>query len=150
MLSVCAGPDYQLTAQELKKLFPNTPIMVATATATPNVQEDIVRSFSLRNPLRLCQSFNRPNLFYEVRSKDRAMLGRIAEEIKTDFPGETGILYCFSKGDAEEAAKDLREKYGIDAKHFHASYVPPFERCLPNAPNVGSLRLTRKIFKRSG
>ena len=80
----------------------------------------------MKNPAHLKLSFNRKNLDYEVRPKkgNKACLAEIAEYIKQNHINETGIIYCLSRASCEDVAKALREKFGLQAKHYHASMNP--------------------------
>jgi len=103
--------------------------MALTATATEKVVEDIRSRLKLKpDYVRLTQSFNRPNLSYFVRPKPKgkgnSTAKAAAEWIKENHPGSTGIMYCFSKWECEEAAKQLREDYGLLAQHYHAGMQP--------------------------
>ncbi|CAL1703899.1 unnamed protein product [Somion occarium] len=104
----------------LREKYPTVPIMALTATATTNVQKDLVSILGMRNPVRVTDSFNRPNLFYDVRDKVKNVWGEIANFINTKHRGHTGIIYCQSRDRTEEMAKVLRDQYGISAKHYHA------------------------------
>lgn len=74
----------------------------------------------MKDPVRVTDSFNRPNLFYEVRQKPKNIAGEIANWINANHRGKTGIIYCSSRALTELVAKQLRFDYNIDAKHFHA------------------------------
>ena len=104
----------------LREDYPDVPIMALTATAKTNVIDDIVLRLRMRNPVMLKESFNRPNLHYDVRPKPRNVLDEIAAFIKSKYPKECGIIYALSRNSCEEIAKELREKHGLSAKHYHA------------------------------
>jgi bloom syndrome protein len=104
----------------LRKDYPDVPIMALTATANKVVVDDIVQRLGLRNHLKLTHSFNRPNLHYDVRPKTRNVVAEIASFIKSNHPGDSGVIYCFSRANCEEVAKDLRERHDLRAKHYHA------------------------------
>lgn len=106
----------------LKSEYPGIPMIALTATANARVKEDIKQNLNIKGCLTLSQSFNRPNLSYEVRPKGNKVLNDIAEFIKTKHDGETGIVYCLSKRSCEETAGNLK-KMGIEAMHYHAGYV---------------------------
>lgn len=114
-----AGPDYKELGQ-LKKLFPDVPLMALTATANARVKEDIITNLNIPGCLTLSQSFNRANLYYEVRQKKTKTLDDIANFIRNEHRGECGIVYCLSKRSCEETADNLRKKYKISAHHYHA------------------------------
>lgn len=104
---------------ELRQEFPNIPIMALTATAPNKVQEDIIRVLGINGCEVLKQSFNRPNLHYEVRPKTKAVLDNIVSFIGTQPKGVSGIVYCSSREKCEVIAKELRDKQ-IRAWHYHA------------------------------
>jgi superfamily II DNA helicase RecQ len=94
--------------------------MALTATANKAVVDDIIQRLGMQNCLKLEQSFNRHNLNYNVRPKPGKVLDAIATYIKSNHPGKSGVIYCLSRATCEEVAKNLREKYSISAKHYHA------------------------------
>lgn len=97
--------------------------MALTATAQIKVQEDIIRSLRINGCATLRQSFNRPNLNYEVRPKTKNTLADIIQFInaqKIDQKQVSGIIYCASREKCEKLAMELKDKYGLGAKHYHA------------------------------
>lgn len=94
--------------------------MALTATANEQVMNDVIDRLGITNCTLLTQSFNRPNLHYEVRPKKRNVVAEINTFIQTHHRGQTGIIYCLSRNKCEEVAKELREKHGLKAKHYHA------------------------------
>ena len=106
----------------LRKTYPTVPIMALTATARIDTVQSIQQSLGMRNALVLRQSFNRPNLTYKVCPKMRgsATLETIAAIIQKHHANECGIIYCLSRRDCENVSTDLGNKYGIQARHFHA------------------------------
>jgi len=113
-------PDYKLL-DVLKQRFPNVPLMALTATANNTVKEDIKNTLRIRgNCDEFTQSFNRPNLFYEVRPFVKDMVGAMAKVIHEEFHGKSGIIYCLSRNDCENVAKELITKHRISALHYHA------------------------------
>jgi superfamily II DNA helicase RecQ len=109
-----------LALDNLREDYPDIPIMALTATAKRNVVDDIVHRLKMRDPVMLKESFNRPNLHYEVRPKLKNVLEDIAAFIKSRYLNKCGIIYALSRNSCEEIAKDLREKHGLKAKHYHA------------------------------
>jgi bloom syndrome protein len=97
--------------------------MALTATAQNKVQDDIIRSLRITGCAVLRQSFNRPNLQYEIRPKTKGilvdMVGFIGNQ-RINGKDVSGIIYCSSRDKCESIAKQLREGYGLDAKHYHA------------------------------
>jgi ATP-dependent DNA helicase RecQ len=113
-------PEYRRLA-ELRELFPSTPIMALTATATARVREDIVKQLRLRDVGRYVASFNRPNLTYRVLPKSDAF-GQVLELLRAR-PGESGIVYCHSRKGAESLASRI-DRAGISALPYHAGLEP--------------------------
>lgn len=116
-------PEYRLLSS-LRGLFPAAPVLALTATATPRVRADISEALGLREPLELVASFDRPNLFLEVRRKDDA-LGQLERFVKA-HNAESGIVYCFSRARAEAVAARLASR-GVRALPYHAG-LPDEER----------------------
>ncbi len=112
-------PDYKQLSQ-LKSDFPRVPIMAMTATATRRVRLDVRNVLNIREATVLEQSFNRPNLLYEVRKKGSNVLLDIANFIKNKHEGECGIIYCSSRRACEETADKLKTKYNISSTYYHA------------------------------
>lgn len=112
-------PDYK-TLGEVRRRYPKVPVMALTATATPHVIVDIKHNLSIPECEIFSQSFNRPNLFYDIRSKGKNIVQTIADLIQSDHEGETGIVYTLSRKSAETIAKKLRDQSGISAHHYHA------------------------------
>lgn len=120
------GHDFRPDYKELGSFrlqFPNVPVMALTATATPNVIVDIKHNLGIDKCQVFTQSFNRPNLYYEVRRKEKGTVNLIAELIKNQYSGKTGIVYTLSRKNAESTAKKLQEQ-GIRAHHYHAGMEP--------------------------
>ncbi|WVN90264.1 uncharacterized protein L203_105500 [Cryptococcus depauperatus CBS 7841] len=111
--------DY-LKLGEIRQDYPGVPIMALTATAQNKVQEDIIRSLRIEGCVCLRQSFNRPNLLYEVRRKPNNVITEIVMFIKEMGKNASGIIYCNSRNNCENLAKELREKHGLEAHHYHA------------------------------
>jgi bloom syndrome protein len=111
-------PDY-LRLAELKGDFPTVPILALTATATPSVQEDVIRVLRLQNCVRFQQSFNRHNLRYSVLKKGTKCVEEIANLINTQFVERCGIVYCSSKADCEKVSAALCDR-GIVSQYYHA------------------------------
>lgn len=109
-------PDY-LTLAQLKEWLPNITLAAFTATATQQVQDDIINRLNLQQPFCLRASFNRPNLFYQVQRRE-GVLGQIERAIKAQG-SEPGIVYRLSRADVEKTALYLA-KQGIAALPYHA------------------------------
>ena len=114
-------PSYMNIPAFVEGLLRRPPVGAFTATATPEVQEDIARLLSLRNPLRITTGFNRENLYFEVRqpSDKRAAL----LELVRSRPGKCGIVYCSTRKAVEEVCALLRER-GVSATRYHAGLEP--------------------------
>ena len=109
-------PDYR-NLKLLRVKFPNIPIIALTATATAKVRADIVRQLDLPAPHIFTSSFNRPNLSYEVLPKKDSFKTILA--LIHAYPGESIIIYCFSRKDTENIAEKLTAA-GHNAGTYHA------------------------------
>jgi len=109
-------PDY-LSLSALVHLFPEVPVAAFTATATLKVQQDILQKLSLRNPLLVRASFDRSNLFYDIRFKENAN-AQLVSILKSN-PGKAGIIYRTSRKSVNETAALLKAK-GFRALPYHA------------------------------
>ncbi len=118
-------PDYKALG-DVRTQFAGVPVMALTATATENVKVDVIHNLGIQNCEILTQSFNRPNLTYEVRSKAKgaAVLENIAATIKTFYKKQSGIIYCLSRKNCESIADSLRKQHNIEAHHYHAGMDP--------------------------
>lgn len=112
-------PDYKELGQ-VRQQFPGVPIIALTATATENVIVDVRHNLSMDDCKIFSQSFNRPNLYYEVRQKEKQPIDRIADLINERYQGKTGIVYTLSRKQTEQIAKKLTA-HGIRAQHYHAA-----------------------------
>ncbi|EFX05641.1 DNA/RNA helicase [Grosmannia clavigera kw1407] len=119
-------PDYKALG-EVRRRFPSVPVMALTATATPNVIVDIKHNLSIDGCKVFSQSFNRPNLYYEIREKGKGAVENIAELIQSQYSGQTGIVYTLSQKSTVSIADKLRDKFGISAHHYHAG-IPADEK----------------------
>ncbi|OCT87975.1 hypothetical protein XELAEV_18016603mg [Xenopus laevis] len=118
-------PDYK-TLGILKRQFPNSPLIGLTATATSHVLKDAQKILCVQKPLTFTASFNRPNLFYEVRLKPSSsedFIADITKLINSRYKGQSGIIYCFSQKDSEQVTMSL-QKLGIRAGAYHANMEP--------------------------
>ncbi|XP_021768372.1 mediator of RNA polymerase II transcription subunit 34 isoform X1 [Chenopodium quinoa] len=115
-------PDYK-NLGILKTQFPTVPVIALTATATKKVQLDLIEMLHIQKCVKFVSSVNRPNLFYMVREKSsvgKVVVDEIADFISGSYPNnESGIVYCFSRKECEQVAKELREKR-IKADFYHA------------------------------
>ena len=110
-------PSY-LKIAEFVSALPRRPVLAAfTATATAQVQEDIVRQLELREPVRVVTGFDRPNLFFDVRrprKKLPELLSLLAER-----RGRSGIVYCATRSNVERVWAELNRQ-GFSAARYHA------------------------------
>jgi ATP-dependent DNA helicase RecQ len=109
-------PEYRKIRPMVEKIG-RAPIIALTATATPKVQHDIQKNLEILDANVFKSSFNRPNLYYEVRPKKNATK-EIIKFIKNN-PGKSGIVYCLSRKKVEELAETLKVN-GIKALPYHA------------------------------
>lgn len=114
-------PEYRKIKQVIAGLGNNIPIIALTATATPKVQQDIMKNLGMTEATLFKSSFNRPNLFYEIRPK-KDITKEIIKYIKSN-PGKSGIIYCLSRKKVEEVAEALNLN-GISALPYHAGLDP--------------------------
>ncbi|KAM9334933.1 ATP-dependent DNA helicase Q1 [Symphorus nematophorus] len=117
-------PDYKLLGI-LKRQFPKVPLLGLTATATSSVLKDCEKILCVKQPITITASFNRTNLFYEVRIKesDEASINDIGSLIKNKYKDQSGIVYVFSQKDAELLSSEL-QKRDILAYPYHANMEP--------------------------
>lgn len=112
-------PEYRRIKQMVKEIK-DVPMIALTATATPKVQSDIIKNLQMTDAVVFKSSFNRPNLYYEVRSKGKK--GEAIKEIVSYIkarPNKTGIIYCLSRKRVDEIAGILKAN-GIKALPYHA------------------------------
>ncbi|WP_426064952.1 DNA helicase RecQ [Flavobacterium sp. DSP2-3-1] len=110
-------PEYRNLKHIIKQLG-DVPIIGLTATATPKVQEDILKNLDMTDAKTFKASFNRPNLYYEVRTKTKNIESDIIRFIK-QHKGKSGIIYCLSRKKVEAVAEVLQVN-GISAVPYHA------------------------------
>tara|TARA_B100000378_G_scaffold185576_1_gene150454 strand:+ start:288 stop:2483 length:2196 start_codon:yes stop_codon:yes gene_type:complete len=111
-------PEYRNLRRIIKRIGDNIPIIALTATATPKVQEDILKNLGITNAKTFKASFNRPNLYYEIRPKTANVDADIIRFVKQNS-GKSGIIYCLSRKKVEELAQTLQVN-GINAVPYHA------------------------------
>ena len=111
-------PEYRNLKSISERIGDNIPIIGLTATATPKVQEDILKNLNIPNATTYKASFNRPNLFYEVRQKTEQVDRDIISFVKQNN-GKSGIVYCLSRKRVEELAQVLQVN-GVNALPYHA------------------------------
>ncbi|RIV32507.1 DNA helicase RecQ [Flagellimonas lutimaris] len=113
-------PEYRNLRGIIDRLGDNIPIIGLTATATPKVQEDIIKNLGMTDAKVFKASFNRPNLFYEVRPKTKNVDADIIRFVKQN-QGKSGIIYCLSRKRVEELAQVLQVN-GVSAVPYHAGF----------------------------
>ena len=111
-------PEYRNIKTIIERLGEGIPIIALTATATTKVQEDILKNLGVPEANVFKSSFNRPNLYYEVRPKTKNINSDIIRFVK-QRPGQSGIIYCLSRKSVEELAQTLQVN-GITAIPYHA------------------------------
>ncbi|MDO6597717.1 RecQ family ATP-dependent DNA helicase [Oceanihabitans sp. 2_MG-2023] len=111
-------PEYRNLKSIIQRIGDNIPIIGLTATATPKVQEDILKNLGMQDAKTFKASFNRPNLYYEIRPKTKNVDADIIRFIKQN-DGKSGIVYCLSRKRVEELAQALQVN-GIKAVPYHA------------------------------
>lgn len=110
-------PEYRNLRHIIKQIG-DVPMIGLTATATPKVQEDILKNLDMSDATTFKASFNRPNLYYEVRTKTKNIESDIIRFIKQN-KGKSGIIYCLSRKKVEAIAEVLMVN-GISAVPYHA------------------------------
>ncbi|MGB5227050.1 MAG: RecQ family ATP-dependent DNA helicase [Eudoraea sp.] len=113
-------PEYRNLRAIINRLGDNIPIVGLTATATPKVQEDIIKNLVITDAKVFKASFNRPNLFYEIRPKTKNVDADIIRFVKKNS-GKSGIIYCLSRKRVEELAQVLQVN-GVSAVPYHAGF----------------------------
>ena len=114
------GHDFRPEYRRIRNIIDeigNAPVIALTATATPKVQSDILKNLGIPDAVVFQSSFNRPNLYYEIRDKSDPKRD-IIKYIRQN-PGKSGIIYCLSRKKVEELA-ELLNINGIKAAPYHA------------------------------
>lgn len=109
-------PDY-LEIKNLRNYFPDAVFLALTATATKNVQQDIVSQLRMKNPAMLFSGFNRPNIFLNVKRKNHG-LQQVCEFLN-NHQGQSGIIYCFSRKSTDTLYEQLKE-LNYNVTNYHA------------------------------
>ena len=114
-------PEYRRLRSAIIQINDKVPLLTLTASATPKVQQDIIRNLQMENAQLFVSSFNRPNLYYEVRPKPADTLALHKEIIKfiKENSGKSGIIYCLTRKRVEQIA-ELLVINGIRALPYHA------------------------------
>lgn len=111
-------PEYRRLRPIIQAIGHDVPIIALTATATPKVEQDILKNLVIEDASIYKSSFDRANLYYEVRPKTKDVIKDVIKYIKTQ-PGKSGIVYCLSRKKVEEIAETLQVN-GIKALPYHA------------------------------
>ena len=111
-------PEYRKIRDIIDQVDPKVKIIALTATATPKVQDDIIKNLKINNSKVFKSSFNRPNLFYEVRGKSKTTDLDLIKFIKSKS-NQSGIIYCLSRKNTEELS-ELLNINGIKSLPYHA------------------------------
>jgi bloom syndrome protein len=138
-------PDY-VALGDVRKLFPNVPIMALTATATQTVKLDVLSNLGMKNPEFFTQSFNRPNLLYEVRPKKgkgatKAILEDMANLIKFEYKNQSGIIYTLSRKGCEQLSDKLRDEHNLKVAFYHADMKPEDKATVQRAWQSGFIQV---------
>ncbi len=113
-------PEYRNLRNIIGRLGDHIPIIGLTATATPKVQEDIIKNLGISDAKVFKASFNRPNLYYEIRPKTANVDADIIRFVKQNSK-KSGIIYCLSRKRVEELAQVLQVN-GVSAVPYHAGF----------------------------
>ena len=119
------GDDFRPEYRKIRPIINeigNAPVIALTATATEKVKTDIKKNLGIPDAVEYKSSFNRPNLYYEVRPKTENINRDIIKFIK-QHSGKSGIIYCLSRKKVEELAEVLRTN-DIKAEAYHAGMEP--------------------------
>ncbi len=111
-------PEYRNLKSIIQRIGDDIAIIGLTATATPKVQEDILKNLGMPDANTFKASFNRPNLYYEIRPKTKSVDADVIRFVKQN-EGKSGIIYCLSRKRVEQLAQALQVN-GIKAVPYHA------------------------------
>jgi ATP-dependent DNA helicase RecQ len=117
-------PEYRQLAAQFAQA-PEVPRLALTATATPQVQDDIAAQLALRDPVRLIGHIDRSNLIYRTLRRDEPL--KQIQEVAARHPGEGGIVYCLTRNETEKVAAGL-VRHGLQAACYHAGLDPATRR----------------------
>ena len=111
-------PEYRKIRDVIDSVDPKIKVIALTATATPKVQDDIIKNLKISDSKLFKSSFNRPNLYYEVRPKNDETEVDLIKFIKSN-QGESGIIYCLSRKNVEDLSQLLNIN-GVKSLPYHA------------------------------
>ncbi|PID94376.1 MAG: DNA helicase RecQ [Bacteroidetes bacterium] len=111
-------PEYRRIRPIIETIGQKVPVIALTATATPKVRQDIIKNLEMNDATLYKSSFNRKNLYYEVRPKNKDVIKEIIRFIK-QHPNKSGIIYCLSRKKVEELSETLVVN-GVKALPYHA------------------------------
>ena len=115
-------PEYRRLKEVMDRINPDIPVIALTATATPKVQNDIVKNLGLRTPAIFISSFNRPNLYYEIQPKiNLVQTNKSIVRFIQLHKNKSGIIYTLNRKTTEELANMLMAN-GIKAVAYHAGF----------------------------
>lgn len=115
-------PEYRRIRHIVETIDEKLPLIALTATATPKVQQDIIKNLQMEDSTVYKSSFNRKNLYYEIRPKTKDITRQLIKYVKSQA-GKSGIIYCLSRKSVEEIAQLLTVN-GISALPYHAGLDP--------------------------
>ena len=130
-------PDYLSVAEVSRTLVPKAPIILLSATATPDVISDIKQKIGLDNLAIVQNVFDRPNLFYQVQEKGKETN---REMIHNMYSAESGLIYCTTKRECEEVSA-LLEATGISSQPYHAGLSKAIKESLQQNWSKGAIRV---------
>jgi bloom syndrome protein len=132
-------PDYK-GMSVFKEKYPSVPLMALTATANEKVRMDIVHHLKMNNPVLLKQSFNRSNLYYEIKLKDSTHLEWVKDYVLGKQRGKTGIIYCNTKQLCELTSEKLNAA-GLKTSYYHAGMSSQERSTVQSMWQTGKLQL---------
>ena len=114
-------PDY-LELKQIKEKFPKVTILALTATAPKKIRDDVISELGMKQTLYFQLSYNRPNLYLEIRNKKLFSnpIDDMAKILKKNYKNKTGLIYCNSKNECENISRILKKNYDINCAFYHA------------------------------
>jgi bloom syndrome protein len=112
-------PDY-LKISQFRERFPRVPIMALSASSTNESISEIAKNLKMKDPVLFSLGYNRPNLFYEVRTKRKTVNSDIGNFIVANHENDAGLVYCNFKSDCEVLTKVLKFTFKLKAATYHA------------------------------